>query len=31
MESKIHYIKNTVQNFSLYQLSTDEYTALWYA
>ena len=28
MESKTHYIKNAVQNFSSYQLSTDEYTAL---
>ena len=30
IESKIHYIKKTVHNFSSYQLSTDEYTALSY-
>ena len=30
MESKTHYIKNALQNFSSYQLSTDEYTALSY-
>ena len=29
-ESKPHYIKNTVQNFSSHQLSTDEYTASSY-
>ena len=28
IESKTHYIKNTVHSFSSYQLSTDEYTAL---
>ena len=30
IESKTHYIKNTVQSFSSYQLSTGEYTALSY-
>ena len=29
MKLKTHHIKNTVQNFSSYQLSTDEYTGLW--
>ena len=30
MESKTHYIKNTIQNFSSYQLSINEYTAVLY-
>ena len=30
MESKTNYIKNSVQDFSSYQLSTDEYSALPY-
>ena len=30
VESKNCYNKNTVQNFSSYKLSTDEYTALSY-
>ena len=30
IESKTHYIKNTVHNFPSYQSSTDEYTALSY-
>ena len=30
IESKTHYNRNTVHNFSSYQLSTDEYTALSY-
>ena len=30
MESKTNYIKNSVQNLSSYQLSTDEYNALPY-